>query len=177
MSYHQSNQVPHNVQHRVETDDHGSFVVDLEFGISRGRYEVMALRVSAADPDRPVTAVAVRNLGLAGLIRDSRAAQVADAQTASTWAFSTLSRRNDGEYPGSGPDSTRDLTEDDLRAVAALYDEAYQRGISVQRHVAETLGVAIPTAARRISLARKAGFISPNINMTRSSNRSKQKES
>lgn len=60
-----------------------------------------------------------------------------------------------------GPDQGRTLTADDLQVVADLYKEAFRGGLPVQRYVAETLGVALPTAARRIALARRQGLIPP----------------
>ena len=68
-----------------------------------------------------------------------------------------------------GPARGRQLTELDLRLVARLYADAYQEGVSVQRHVADRLGVSIPTAARRIMLARDRGLISGRFNQTRGS--------
>jgi DNA-binding transcriptional regulator LsrR (DeoR family) len=53
--------------------------------------------------------------------------------------------------------------------VARLYADAYQEGVSVQRQVADRLGVSIPTAARRIMLARDRGLISGRFNQTRGS--------
>ena len=68
-----------------------------------------------------------------------------------------------------GPARGKQLTELDLRLVARLYADAYEEGVSVQRHVADRLGVSIPTAARRIMLARDRGLISGRFNQTRGS--------
>ena len=176
MTYHQNVKVrTSTVEHTVQTENHGTFAVSLELSRNQDRFEVTALHVIATEQHRPVTAVAVRNLGLADLIRESRSA-CADADPATNkWEITVRQYGTDGEYLGFGPDSTRDLDEDDLKVVASLYDDAYQRGEPVQRFIAESLGVAISTAARRISLARKSGFISPDINRSRISNNTRKK--
>jgi hypothetical protein len=66
-----------------------------------------------------------------------------------------------------GPARGRELTELDLRLVARLYADAYREGLPVQRTVAEHLGVSIPTAARRIMLARDRGLIGSQFSQTR----------
>jgi len=73
-----------------------------------------------------------------------------------------------------GPVRGRQLTELDLRLVARLYADAYQEGASVQRHVADRLGVSIPTAARRIMLARDRGLISGRFSQTRGARRTQR---
>lgn len=65
------------------------------------------------------------------------------------------------------PNMGRGLTDEDLKAVAHFYREAYQTGLPVQRYVAEKFGVSIPTAGRRILLARRAGFIDGRFIQTR----------
>jgi len=65
------------------------------------------------------------------------------------------------------PNRGRGLTDEDLKAVAHFYREAYQAGLPVQRYVADKFGVSIPTAGRRIVLARKAGFIDGRFVQTR----------
>ena len=73
-----------------------------------------------------------------------------------------------------GPARGKQLTELDLRLVARLYADAYQEGVSVQRQVADRLGVSIPTAARRIMLARDRGLISSRFSQTRGARRTQR---
>jgi hypothetical protein len=51
------------------------------------------------------------------------------------------------------------LTDDDLSSVADVYRDAYSRGLSVQRAVAEAFGLCPSTAAKRIMKARQAGLL------------------
>ena len=150
----------------INTPSNGRFRVLLEFKIINERFDVGAIRIEATEPDTAVTAVAIRNLGLADLFRDARA----DYSTMHKEELTRNASDRQIDLPSSvsianaGPDTTRDLTDEDLVLVASLYYDAYQRGIPVQRYLAETLGIAISTAARRISIARKAGYISEKIN-------------
>ena len=73
-----------------------------------------------------------------------------------------------------GPNRGRHLTGTDLQAVAHFYEEAYGAGLPVQRHVAEKFGVSIPTAGRRISLARQGGFIDDRFVQTRGRSRAQE---
>ncbi len=66
-----------------------------------------------------------------------------------------------------GPSRGKHLSELDLRLVARLYADAHGAGLPVQRTVAERLGVSIPTAARRIMLARDRGLIGSQFSQTR----------
>ena len=66
-----------------------------------------------------------------------------------------------------GPSRGKHLSELDLRLVARLYTDAHGEGLAVQRTVAERLGVSIPTAARRIMLARDRGLIGSQFSQTR----------
>jgi hypothetical protein len=171
MSY-QQNRVDADVSISVDTPKHGRFRVLLDFKTINGRFEVGAIQIEATEPDTPVTAVAIRSIGLAELIRDARAGYTALHRSATTRksTLPPIENPDPTALAQAGPDSTRDLTAEDLLLVASLYNDAYQRGQPVQRYVAETLGIAISTAARRISLARNAGYINPEINKRRRKN-------
>lgn len=159
MTYHQQIDAPRP----IKIHNHGALQVLLEFGVCRERFDVLAIRIEATEPGIPVTAVGIRNLGLANIIRETRS-EVATELAAELIRLFPPRPNQSLSNPRLGPDSTRDLALEDLNLVASLYLDAYKRGLPVQRHVAESLGIALSTATRRISLARKAGFISPAIN-------------
>lgn len=58
-----------------------------------------------------------------------------------------------------GPHQGKALTKEELQFVAELYKDAVGKRISTHQHVADELGIALSTAAKRIMQARKAGFI------------------
>ena len=66
------------------------------------------------------------------------------------------------------PHNGRRYTDEELQIVADVYLAAYRQRISVQRAVAEAMGVGLPTAAKRIIAARERGFIPADINASRS---------
>jgi len=67
-----------------------------------------------------------------------------------------------------------ELTDLELKRVGMLYVEAKNSGRSTQKYVAEYFKISIPTAARRIRLARENGNI--KTNKTRSKSNSKKKK-
>jgi hypothetical protein len=58
-----------------------------------------------------------------------------------------------------GAHSGKALSLEELQNVAELYKDANRRGIPTQRHIANEMGVAISTAAKRIMASRKANFL------------------
>jgi hypothetical protein len=60
-----------------------------------------------------------------------------------------------------GAHSGKALSQEELQTVAELYKDANRRGISTQRHIANEMGVARSTAAKRIMASRKANFLPP----------------
>jgi hypothetical protein len=58
-----------------------------------------------------------------------------------------------------GAHSGKALSQEELQTVAELYKDANRRGISTQRHIANEMGVARSTAAKRIMASRKANFL------------------
>ena len=53
----------------------------------------------------------------------------------------------------------RQHSDEDLQAVADIYLAAYKARIPVQKAVADSLGISVSTAAKRIMAARSHGFI------------------
>ena len=64
-----------------------------------------------------------------------------------------------------------------LKRVAEIYLKAHESRVSVQRKVAESLGIAVSTAAKQIMAARKSGLISSKekLEVMREYNETKEK--
>ena len=138
---------------RFTVPGQGEITIEIKWKMLNDRLEVAAITIEPMDPKVPFEAVLLRKIPWVRLIDQSR-------QNRTPQPTQPAPRRRHG----LGPDSTRTLTDDDLRTVADLYLQAWKVNIPVQRHVADELQISIPTAARRISLARKRGFISKEIN-------------
>jgi len=137
----------------IPTAEHGEIAIELKWHTLNDRLEVFSVTITPHDPDTPVEAVLMRRIPWAQLIRDERQKLSSPAQT----------HEHQVRHP-RGPDSTSDLNDSDLEHVAELYLKAWQLNLPVQKHVAMNLNIAIPTAARRIGLARRRGLISRDIN-------------
>lgn len=55
----------------------------------------------------------------------------------------------------------REHSTEELHIIADLYEQALDKRIPVQRHVAKNTGVSLSTATKRIMAARKAGLLPP----------------
>jgi hypothetical protein len=62
---------------------------------------------------------------------------------------------------GSTAHKGRQHSDEDLLAVAEIYEAAFQARVPVQRAVADAFGISLSTAAKRIMAARGRGFITP----------------
>jgi len=152
MPYH-LNRLPASSDLTFTVPGHGEITIEFKWKQLNGRDEVSSITIEPSDPNVPFEAVLLRKIPWVSLINQQRKDRAEETAKPSQVRPRTV-----------GPDSTRTLGDDDLQFVADLYLQAWQLNIPVQRHVAETLKIAIPTAARRISLARKRGFISRDIN-------------
>ena len=128
--------------------------------------EAVSIRSTA---NEGISARKVHRLPLGRIINAERARLIEDGTLADD--LQPLTRFTESEFAefasDAGPDQGRHLTEDALRLVAHLYIEAYRNGDPVQRGVADQLGVSIPTAARRIGLARDRGYIDHRYSQSR----------
>jgi len=50
-------------------------------------------------------------------------------------------------------------TDEDMRKVAIIYNEAFRANIPVQRAVSQTLGIPLSTATKQIVIARSRGLL------------------
>ena len=143
----------------------------LEWKVLAGRLEVAAIDIRSENGESALSPALVRRVPLADIISARRVALVDRLDGADS--PEPLSKRAIAQSLNTGgPDSTRRLTDLDLRLVAHLYAEAYRAGLPVQRYVAEKCGVSIPTAGRRIGLARQGGFIDDRFVQNRGRTRS-----
>ena len=137
----------------VSVPEVGDICIEFKWFRINGRDEINAITISMPNSTKVFEPVLLRKIPWAEII---------NAQRIERSAHSFQKRQTQAR--AVGPDSTRTLSDQDLQHVAALYLEAWQRDLPVQRHVATALNIAISTAARRISLARSRGFISRDIN-------------
>jgi hypothetical protein len=68
--------------------------------------------------------------------------------------------RKDRMLPG--PHEGRAHTDEELRRLADVYDEARRNQLPVQRTVADAFGISVSTASKRIMAARARGFLDSN---------------
>lgn len=137
----------------ISVPEVGDIGIEFKWLRINGRDEITAITISMQNSTKVFEPVLLRKIPWTEII---------NAQRLERSAHSFQKRQN--QTRAVGPDSTRTLSDQDLEHVAALYLEAWQRDLPVQRHVATSLNIAISTAARRISLARGRGFISRDIN-------------
>jgi len=136
------------------TDPDGNeWLVSLEWKVDGGRFDVAGVAIRALGDASPTTTL-IRKVPFGRIINAERARLVDDANTPDRPKVDL-----EKSLASGGPRHGRHLSDEDLQAVAHFYKEAYGAGLPVQRHVAEKFGVSIPTAGRRISLARQVGFI------------------
>ena len=134
------------------TDSDGNeWLVSVEWKVDGDQLDVSGIAIRALGDASP-TATLIRKVPFSRIINAGRARLVDRGKERSKVDL-------EESLASGGPNRGRHLTDTDLRAVAHFYREAYRAGLPVQRHVAEQFGVSIPTAGRRISLARQGGFI------------------
>ena len=133
---------------------------------------VLCLKELAIRPvghNEQLTSAVLRGINVRDLVSHERRHLIEEGHLApDSQDDRTLSEAQVEELLASrGPAVGRRLDEFDLRLVAHLYASAYEAGLPVQRTVAERLGVSIPTASRRISLARQSGLLDRRYTQTR----------
>ena len=137
----------------ISVPEVGDIGIEFKWLRINGRDEITAITISMQNSTKVFEPVLLRKIPWTEILNALRIERS---------AHSFQKRQNQAR--AVGPDSTRTLSDQDLEHVAALYLEAWERDLQVQRHVATSLNISISTAARRISLARSRGFISRDIN-------------
>ena len=131
--------------------DGNEWLVPLEWKVNGDQFDVAGIAIRALGDTSP-TATLIRKVPFGRIINAERARLVDRGEERPEVDL-------EESLASGGPNHGRHLSDEDLQAVAHFYKEAYGAGLPVQRHVAEKFGVSIPTAGRRISLARQGGFI------------------
>jgi hypothetical protein len=140
------------------TDPDGNkWLVPLEWKTTGDQLVGVAIRALG---DTSPTATLIRKVPFGQIINAERARRIDRGEERSKVDL-------EESLASGGPNRGRHLTDTDLQAVAHFYEEAYEAGLPVQRHIADKFGVSIPTAARRISRARQRGFIDDRFVQTR----------
>jgi len=157
-----------NPRHRADvttiwTDPQGNdWKVDIDWKASKSGVRIAGMSIVAYGHAIGLTSRLLRQLPLGeigSLERDFRASQ---------------SYTIDKESFRHGAHRRVDVTDLELEKVGMLYVEATNSGNSTQNHIAAYFKISIPTAARRIRLAREKGHI--KTNKTRSKSNSKKKK-
>jgi hypothetical protein len=138
----------------IDLPGRGKYAVEFKWGQVNGRNEVVSLSVTSLGNGLFVEPVVLREIPFASLIRSERELRTQKTQTSKREIQPQKKRR------------TR-ITDEHLQRVATLYMQAWRSGLPVQRYVADALRVAVPTAARQITLARERGYIRTDINPKR----------
>lgn len=121
--------------------------VGASFKSINGRLDITALSVTATEGSAFVTRRLLRDLPLDDMFRDSLTAE------------ETVLERATRTRKGSTAHQGRPHSDEELQAVADIYQAAYRAHRPVQRAVADALGVSLSTAAKRIMASRRRGFI------------------
>ena len=168
---------------RFDVEDHPwvdqagrNWLLSLELVISGGVVGIGAFAIQPVGHNEPLTGAVLRGINLRDIADQERQHLIDEGRLACDPQDDRLLSDAEVEdlLASGGPARGKQLTELDLRLVAHVYADAYQEGVSVQRHVADRLGVSIPTAARRIMLARDRGLISSRFSQTRGARRTQR---
>jgi hypothetical protein len=151
---------------------HDGWSVTSRWDAIGGRGEPVLVTI-ARDDGQPIGAGAVRRLPLGEMFAACRQ-QVATEARRSVEALATAPPRRRGAIHVSefidqsidwkalaepGPRRGKAFTNDDLKAVAAVYRRAWDDGLPVTAAVADAGQVSRSTAAKRIMRARAAGLL------------------
>jgi len=126
--------------------------IGVETKAINGRVEIYGMVIWSDAPGHPLTRTILRDLPLDTLFKN-----VIAAETKSLTRF----RKHQKELE---PHQGRAHRDKELQVVATVYAMAFNGRLPVQRTVAETLGIPVSTAAKRIMAARRRGLIPAEIN-------------
>lgn len=130
------------------TDSIGrKLLLTAEFKIFNDRLDIAAITIQTTDFSSPITRRMLSEIPLDNLFRDDLAIESEHLQR--------MLRNRKGTTAHRG----RQHTDDDLLAVAEIYNAAFQARLPVQKAVADAFGISVSTATKRIMAARSRGFI------------------
>jgi hypothetical protein len=135
---------PLEFTYRVELER--LYSLDFEAVYEQGRYVVNQLTIRRREDGPPVTTEGIREIPVHALLRVTLERYLATLEPLE------LSER---ARAGGGP------SEQDLRAVAIVYQVAYATGAAPTRTVMERLSLPRSTAGRWIRMARERGLLGP----------------
>ena len=143
--------------------------LSVDLFVKDGVVGIKELTIRPEGHNEPLTSAVLRGINVSDLVSHERQHLVEKGLIAPDPKDDMLLTDEQVEelLASGGPARGKHLTELDLRLVVRLYADAYGAGLPVQRTVAERLGVSIPTAARRIMLARERGLIGSRFPQTR----------
>jgi hypothetical protein len=132
------------------TDSNGrKLLVTAELKTFNDRLDIAAITIQTTDLRTPITRRMLTEIPLDKLFRDDLAIESEHLQR--------MLRNRKGSTAHKG----RQHSDEDLLAVAEIYEAAFQARVPVQRAVADAFGISLSTAAKRIMAARGRGFITP----------------
>ena len=118
-----------------------------EFKSSNGRPYIAAISISPTRGAPPLTRRVLRDLEINKLFKNEIALEVKQ--------FSRTRRKLQSKSAHQG----RAHTDKELETVAEIYMSAFRAHQPVRQSVADTLGISVSTAEKRITAARRKGFI------------------
>ena len=121
--------------------------VSAEFKSSNGRPYISAISISPTKGSTPLTRRVLRDIEINKLFKNEIAHEVKH--------FSRTRRNLESKSAHQG----RAHTDKELETVAEIYMSAFRAHQPVRQSVADTLGISVSTAEKRISAARRKGFI------------------
>jgi hypothetical protein len=159
--------IPKEFTFRVEEEGRYSLEADVAYeqpvGGRMGHFVCNRLTITRREDGPPVTTEGLREIPVAEFLRlavEANRLRVGpreyDGHTSSwalTWAGPVM--LSERARAGGGP------SEDDLRAVADVYQLAYVTGGAPTKTVMERLGLPRSTASRWIRMARERGLLGP----------------
>ena len=173
----------HPTPPRFDVEDHAwvdqagrNWSLSVDLVVKGGVVAIGAFSIQPAGHNEPLTGAVLRGINLRDIADQERQYLIDKGLLACDPQDDELLTDAEVEelLASGGPSRGKHLSELDLRLVARLYADAYEEGVSVQRHIADRLGVSIPTAGRRIMLARDRGLISGRFSQTRGARRTQR---
>ena len=127
-------------------------LLSVEFKVFNDRPDIAAITIKTTDARTPISRRMLSEIPLDKIFRDELAIE------------NEHLKRMRRKFGGATAHQGRQHSDEDLQAVAEVYIAAYRARLPVQIAVADSLGVSVSTAQKRIMAARKRGFIPPDIN-------------